>query len=126
MCGGRWDFKSLPVQLVFPLLSERHLKVIEHMYVVACKSTVVFSVQAVVSFSLLCLATVAFCLKFILFYMEPFYKMLLYLCPFISPGDGGHGYLRDWLWWAGLLTSKYDYLPRPGLVSDKIFNLDDY
>uniref|UniRef100_A0A8C0EMW5 NIPA4 protein n=1 Tax=Bubo bubo TaxID=30461 RepID=A0A8C0EMW5_BUBBB len=21
-------------------------------------------------------------------------------------GDGGHGYLKDWLWWAGLLTSK--------------------
>lgn len=21
-------------------------------------------------------------------------------------GDGGHGYLRDWLWWGGLLTSK--------------------
>ncbi|NWX95393.1 NIPA4 protein, partial [Nothoprocta ornata] len=19
-------------------------------------------------------------------------------------GDGGHGYLKDWLWWAGLLT----------------------
>lgn len=25
---------------------------------------------------------------------------------FDSPGDGGHGYLKDWLWWAGLLTSK--------------------
>lgn len=25
---------------------------------------------------------------------------------FASPGDGGHGYLKDWLWWAGLLTSK--------------------
>ncbi|KAK2542674.1 Nipal4 [Columba guinea] len=23
---------------------------------------------------------------------------------FASPGDGGHGYLKDWLWWAGLLT----------------------
>uniref|UniRef100_A0A2D4Q6E5 Uncharacterized protein n=1 Tax=Micrurus surinamensis TaxID=129470 RepID=A0A2D4Q6E5_MICSU len=23
-------------------------------------------------------------------------------------GDGGHGYLRDWLWWAGLLTSFWD------------------
>ncbi|XP_049893209.1 magnesium transporter NIPA4-like [Epinephelus moara] len=21
-------------------------------------------------------------------------------------GDGGHGYLKDWLWWGGLLTSK--------------------
>uniref|UniRef100_A0A8C8S5A1 NIPA like domain containing 4 n=1 Tax=Pelusios castaneus TaxID=367368 RepID=A0A8C8S5A1_9SAUR len=21
-----------------------------------------------------------------------------------TPGDGGHGYLKDWLWWAGLLT----------------------
>uniref|UniRef100_A0A7M4F410 NIPA like domain containing 4 n=1 Tax=Crocodylus porosus TaxID=8502 RepID=A0A7M4F410_CROPO len=21
-------------------------------------------------------------------------------------GDGGHGYLKDWLWWAGLLTSE--------------------
>lgn len=25
---------------------------------------------------------------------------------FAFPGDGGHGYLKDWLWWAGLLTSK--------------------
>uniref|UniRef100_A0A8C4WAC4 Uncharacterized protein n=1 Tax=Gopherus evgoodei TaxID=1825980 RepID=A0A8C4WAC4_9SAUR len=24
-------------------------------------------------------------------------------------GDGGHGYLKDWLWWAGLLTSKWSY-----------------
>uniref|UniRef100_A0A3Q1G8W2 NIPA2 n=1 Tax=Acanthochromis polyacanthus TaxID=80966 RepID=A0A3Q1G8W2_9TELE len=21
-------------------------------------------------------------------------------------GDGGHGYLKDWMWWGGLLTSK--------------------
>lgn len=24
-----------------------------------------------------------------------------------SPGEGGHGYLKDWLWWGGLLTSKF-------------------
>uniref|UniRef100_A0A8B9PNT8 NIPA4 protein n=1 Tax=Apteryx owenii TaxID=8824 RepID=A0A8B9PNT8_APTOW len=22
-------------------------------------------------------------------------------------GDGGHGYLKDWLWWAGLLTTQF-------------------
>lgn len=91
-------------------LLERHLKVFEHMYVVTCRPIVVFSVQAVVSFSLLCLSTVAFCLELILFYMEGFYKCSSKYVLFISPGDGGHGYLRDWLWWAGLLTSKYDYI----------------
>uniref|UniRef100_A0A8C2KMM3 Uncharacterized protein n=1 Tax=Cyprinus carpio TaxID=7962 RepID=A0A8C2KMM3_CYPCA len=26
-------------------------------------------------------------------------------------GKGGHGYLKDWLWWGGLLTSNWvDYL----------------
>lgn len=30
------------------------------------------------------------------------------MCVSISAcvGDGGHGYLKDWLWWGGLLTSK--------------------
>lgn len=23
-----------------------------------------------------------------------------------SPGQGGHAYLKEWLWWAGLLSSK--------------------
>ncbi|XP_074460063.1 magnesium transporter NIPA4 isoform X2 [Larus michahellis] len=28
-----------------------------------------------------------------------------HLCALLpSAGDGGHGYLKDWLWWAGLLT----------------------
>lgn len=22
-------------------------------------------------------------------------------------GQGGHAYLKEWLWWAGLLSSKY-------------------
>lgn len=44
---------------------ERHLRVFEHMYVVACRPVVFFSIQAVVSFSLLCLSTVRFCLELI-------------------------------------------------------------
>lgn len=24
----------------------------------------------------------------------------------VCVGEGGHGYLKDWLWWGGLLTSK--------------------
>lgn len=26
---------------------------------------------------------------------------------FFFLGEGGHGYLKDWLWWGGLLTSKF-------------------
>lgn len=28
------------------------------------------------------------------------------VCVCVHTGDGGHGYLKDWLWWGGLLTSK--------------------
>lgn len=27
--------------------------------------------------------------------------------PFLPAGHGGHAYLREWLWWAGLLCSEY-------------------
>lgn len=32
-------------------------------------------------------------------------EILLY--SFVSPGQGGHAYLKEWLWWAGLLSSKW-------------------
>lgn len=31
----------------------------------------------------------------------------LTLCPFLSTVDGGYGYLKDAMWWAGFLTSKW-------------------
>ncbi|NXR87007.1 NIPA2 protein, partial [Hypocryptadius cinnamomeus] len=34
-------------------------------------------------------------------------KGLLRLCGRARAGQGGHAYLREWLWWAGLLCSKY-------------------
>lgn len=27
---------------------------------------------------------------------------------FFFPGQGGHSYLKEWMWWAGLLSSKYE------------------
>lgn len=32
------------------------------------------------------------------------------VCVSVCAGDGGHGYLKDWLWWGGLLTSKNFHL----------------
>lgn len=31
-------------------------------------------------------------------------------CVCVCVGEGGHGYLKDWLWWGGLLTSKNLFL----------------
>lgn len=31
---------------------------------------------------------------------------IMYVSISVCVGDGGHGYLKDWLWWGGLLTSK--------------------
>lgn len=32
------------------------------------------------------------------------------MCACVCVGEGGHGYLKDWLWWGGLLTSKNLFL----------------
>lgn len=36
-------------------------------------------------------------------------KALLRLCQkgHVRAGSGGYGYLREWVWWAGLLSSTY-------------------
>lgn len=30
----------------------------------------------------------------------------LHLCFLYSSGQGGYAYLKEWLWWAGLISSK--------------------
>ena len=29
----------------------------------------------------------------------------------IRAGAGGHGYLKEWMWWAGMITSEYMSTP---------------
>lgn len=28
----------------------------------------------------------------------------------IFSGEGGHAYLKEWMWWAGLISSEIDFL----------------
>lgn len=36
-------------------------------------------------------------------------------------GAGGYGYLKEWLWWAGMILSRYTYMhfPIPWKETDK-------
>jgi hypothetical protein len=33
----------------------------------------------------------------------------------VRAGAGGFGYLKEWIWWAGLLSSKHFYIPVHGM-----------
>lgn len=38
-------------------------------------------------------------------------------------GEGGHGYLKDWLWWSGLLTSEFSLVKSILNVCHKHYNV---
>uniref|UniRef100_A0A8K9WWP0 Uncharacterized protein n=1 Tax=Oncorhynchus mykiss TaxID=8022 RepID=A0A8K9WWP0_ONCMY len=45
------------------------------------------------------------CLLLDVIYLFVFYFIECFVC--VCAGEGGHEYLKDWLWWGGLLTSEF-------------------